>query len=237
MRKSLFPVFFNICSKRCIGSSNWKCQTPTRQWDNFSQIRKQLCGAKPPALMLCRQMSGKIQSTNSEYTADDISKAQRWLSRLQPSSIPKHVYEQRFSRSSGPGGQNVNKLNTKCTLIFPNISKTGNCWIPNLVLNQLLHGNVKNEYKNFLLNNVYSEKKDALVIQSDRERSRELNKIDCLNKVVLLLQNSFFVQKEISQEDEQKWTNIKKSSNEHRLKKKKFLQDKKQSRKKIPLDY
>ncbi|KAL6950996.1 hypothetical protein ACO0QE_000282 [Hanseniaspora vineae] len=182
-------------------------------------------------------MSVKGPSSTCEYTTEDILQAQRWLSNLQASAIPKHMYEQQFSRSSGPGGQNVNKLNTKCTLIFPNISKNWHSWIPTIVLDQLLHGNIKNDYKNFLLNNVYSEKRDALIVQSDRERSRELNKLDCLNKIVVLLRSSFFVQKGVSHEDEQKWTNIKKKSNEQRLRNKKFQQDKKQSRKKISFDY
>lgn len=45
----------------------------------------------------------------TEYSEDDLSAARKWLANLNPDTIPRSLSEITFSRSSGPGGQNVNK--------------------------------------------------------------------------------------------------------------------------------
>ncbi|KAK7461806.1 hypothetical protein VKT23_008237 [Stygiomarasmius scandens] len=42
--------------------------------------------------------------------------ARSWAEKFKTRRIPKKLVEFTFSRSSGPGGQNVNKVNTKATL-------------------------------------------------------------------------------------------------------------------------
>lgn len=39
----------------------------------------------------------------------ELAAARRWLSQLDPDIIPRDICDVSFSRSSGPGGQNVNK--------------------------------------------------------------------------------------------------------------------------------
>ena len=39
----------------------------------------------------------------------DHREARTWLEEFNADAIPKHICEVTFSRSSGPGGQNVNK--------------------------------------------------------------------------------------------------------------------------------
>lgn len=39
----------------------------------------------------------------------EVQAARQWLAKLDPETIPKDICEVSFSRSSGPGGQNVNK--------------------------------------------------------------------------------------------------------------------------------
>lgn len=39
----------------------------------------------------------------------ELSKARDWLSKFNINSIPRNICAISFSRSSGPGGQNVNK--------------------------------------------------------------------------------------------------------------------------------
>jgi protein subunit release factor B len=41
-----------------------------------------------------------------------------FISNFSASKIPKTHFSSSFSRSSGPGGQNVNKTSTKSTLFF-----------------------------------------------------------------------------------------------------------------------
>jgi len=40
---------------------------------------------------------------------EELKAARSWLTTFTPESIPKSICEVSFSRSSGPGGQNVNK--------------------------------------------------------------------------------------------------------------------------------
>jgi peptidyl-tRNA hydrolase ICT1 len=44
-----------------------------------------------------------------DYSDEDLSSARKWLAALNPDTIPRNLSEITFSRSSGPGGQNVNK--------------------------------------------------------------------------------------------------------------------------------
>ena len=40
---------------------------------------------------------------------EDQKAARQWLANYNPSIIPRNICEISYSRSSGPGGQNVNK--------------------------------------------------------------------------------------------------------------------------------
>jgi peptidyl-tRNA hydrolase ICT1 len=48
-------------------------------------------------------------SGTDEANEEDLQKARIWLDSLHAETIPKSICEMSFSRSSGPGGQNVNK--------------------------------------------------------------------------------------------------------------------------------
>ena len=59
---------------------------------------------------LCRSIVSSGQGPNLEETSRDDQKAARlWLSTFGSKTIPRNLCEISFSRSSGPGGQNVNK--------------------------------------------------------------------------------------------------------------------------------
>jgi peptidyl-tRNA hydrolase ICT1 len=45
----------------------------------------------------------------ADYSDEDLAAARKWLADLNPDTIPRSLAEISFSRSSGPGGQNVNK--------------------------------------------------------------------------------------------------------------------------------
>ena len=52
-----------------------------------------------------------IPTTADEFSEEDHSEAREWLEKLDLKSIvPRHICDVTFSRSSGPGGQNVNKF-------------------------------------------------------------------------------------------------------------------------------
>lgn len=57
-----------------------------------------------PAVQRC------LVSTQSSASEEELKAARAWLAKLHAESIPlKSIGELSFSRSSGPGGQNVNK--------------------------------------------------------------------------------------------------------------------------------
>ncbi|KAI0710174.1 hypothetical protein C8Q76DRAFT_859098 [Earliella scabrosa] len=51
--------------------------------------------------------------------AAQSAEARAWIDQFRARAIPKSSVEFTYSRSSGPGGQNVNKVNTKATLRCP----------------------------------------------------------------------------------------------------------------------
>lgn len=83
--------------------------------------------------------------------------------------IPLNEFEFTFARSSGPGGQNVNKVNSKALLR----------WNPSNSAGMLddVKGRFFARYENQLT------LEGELLITSDRFRDQVKNKEDCLNKL------------------------------------------------------
>ena len=78
-----------------------------------------------------------------------------------------------YSRSSGPGGQHVNKSNTRASL----------CW--SLEANKTIPLEVKDYLAMRLARELNS--KGLIQISSDRFRSQDRNKEDCIAKFIQLL--------------------------------------------------
>lgn len=196
-------------------------------------------------------------SSNSKYTSTDIQQARDWLSNLSKSSLPpESQFSISYARSSGPGGQNVNKVSTKATLkLDPKHWNINAEWMPLIVRHSIFSsspifptsnqpdlaslnsnkladnsggGSSERSYYKF----PYTTATGHLLIQSDRTRSRTNNLEDCYIKLVSAIQKSVYIPKELSQEIQDKWQGIKKATNERRLKTKKFHKDKKDSRRK-----
>ena len=55
-----------------------------------------------------RSLSSKAGSPGSPLD-DDQQVARQWLANYNTNTIPRNICDKSFSRSSGPGGQNVNK--------------------------------------------------------------------------------------------------------------------------------
>ncbi|XP_055918795.1 peptidyl-tRNA hydrolase ICT1, mitochondrial [Eupeodes corollae] len=83
--------------------------------------------------------------------------------------IPINELNITYSRSSGPGGQHVNCVNTKVDLRFKLASAT---WIPEKTKEKLLVG-LKNKIS----------KEGYFVIKSDLTRSQQMNLADALEKL------------------------------------------------------
>jgi ribosome-associated protein len=85
------------------------------------------------------------------------------------------------SRSSGPGGQNVNKVNSKVELRF------------HIENSEVLNEEEKALLKNNLANNINS--KGELLIVSQTERSQLKNKEKCIYKFYFIIEKGLFIKK------------------------------------------
>src|SRR5271170_5276041 len=79
-------------------------------------LRSPLIQLRPPLLntaIRCYANVDKSKPTTRKmkfFKLDDEMQAlHRWLEAFSPAHIPKHLCKVTYSRSSGPGGQNVNK--------------------------------------------------------------------------------------------------------------------------------
>ncbi|SCU97387.1 LAME_0F19504g1_1 [Lachancea meyersii CBS 8951] len=145
---------------------------------------------------------------------------EQWLQSLGVKALPVKSFSFQFDRSSGPGGQKVNKSSSKCTLTIYGFSKCN--WIPQDVRDQLMAKNFR----------YWAKSKDRIVIQSDKTRSRETNRDLCLEKLVNEVKAVCWFAKPVSAVDQQKWETVRRKTNDSRLKDKKLHSDKKQFRKK-----
>ncbi|GAM24320.1 hypothetical protein SAMD00019534_074950 [Acytostelium subglobosum LB1] len=96
--------------------------------------------------------------------------------------VPRDKIDFQFSRSSGPGGQNVNKVNTKVEARF-NVNQAD--WLSDHCKDML--------YSNYR-NNINSA--GEFVINSSKYREQKLNLHDCIEKLERILLKSSIIPKE-----------------------------------------
>ncbi|OCF32073.1 hypothetical protein I316_06229 [Kwoniella heveanensis BCC8398] len=76
-----------------------------------------------------------LRLSKLDKEADHVE-AREWVERFKVDDIPKDAYEVSRSRSSGPGGQHVNKTESKITLRC-NLSRAKGVWLPPFVFQPL----------------------------------------------------------------------------------------------------
>ncbi|KAM3956929.1 large ribosomal subunit protein mL62 [Aphomia sociella] len=126
--------------------------------------------------------NSSLKLTTPSFTTDSKEKFSGF--------IPIEKLDITYSASSGPGGQNVNKVHTKVDLRFK--PKDAD-WI---------HPDIKVK-----LLELYSRKltKDGyLVIRSDVTRSQQLNLADCMQKLRAMIRDAAVTKKEVSPETEER---------------------------------
>ncbi|KAF2814619.1 peptidyl-tRNA hydrolase domain-containing protein [Mytilinidion resinicola] len=158
------------------------------------------------------------QRLAGDATADDIQAARRWLEKLDPDTIPKAICDLSFSRSSGPGGQNVNKVNSKATLKLE-VNKLL-AHVPSL-----LHFPIRSS-------RYYAPRSNSIIIQADDSRKQNDNTHSCFAKLHNLIVEAGreALPGQTSPEQSRRVKNLQKSENEHRLKAKKMHSSKKSTR-------
>ncbi|OMP85909.1 hypothetical protein BK809_0002121 [Diplodia seriata] len=131
--------------------------------------------ARRPVLQSLQSRSLASRRQPDAASEDDLAAARKWLQKLDPETIPKHICDVSFSRSSGPGGQNVNKyrVSSKATLRVPL-----DALLP--ILPALLHQEIRSSRH-------YAANSNALVIQSDDSRKQTDNVHACYRKLHQLI--------------------------------------------------
>ncbi|HJN10682.1 MAG: alternative ribosome rescue aminoacyl-tRNA hydrolase ArfB [Pirellulaceae bacterium] len=131
-------------------------------------------------------------------------------------AVPLKEFNFTYSRSSGPGGQNVNKVNTKVTLHW---SVSSSSSVPEDVRERFV------EKFRRRINN-----KGQLVVVSQRFRDQGRNVGDCLAKLREMLSNVAIAPKA------RKATRPSRASRERRLQAKQRTSDKKRGRGRVTRD-
>lgn len=160
----------------------------------------------------------------STYTKAEIEGARKWLLSFDHAKVPRSIFEISFSRSSGPGGQKVNKTSSKATVsLEPHqwLQPQFCYWIPKPILSQIATKKLR-----------YQTKAGGLLIQSDSSRNRETNTDECFRKLVQAIKETAHFEAEVSEEDKRKWAEIAEEQKEKRLYHKKKQSDKKKLRQK-----
>jgi len=104
-------------------------------------------------------------------TSKEAAAARDWLVRFRECPIPRAAVDLAFSRSSGPGGQNVNKVNTKATVRCALDSS----WIPSWARDGLR----ESPY--------FVKSTRSILFTSTVHRSQAQNVDDCLSKLHTLI--------------------------------------------------
>ncbi|KAI9492615.1 hypothetical protein BDB00DRAFT_765035 [Zychaea mexicana] len=108
--------------------------------------------------------------------------ASNWINKFNKDKIPQDQLRILFSRSSGPGGQNVNKVSTKVDMRLRLNKKDSDEWLPSYAIDKLK------------LN-----KSNELVVTSDRTRSQAKNIQECYDKLVDTIKSAVAVPKDPDQ--------------------------------------
>ncbi|MCI4384141.1 hypothetical protein PGIGA_G00035410 [Pangasianodon gigas] len=134
----------------------------------------------------------------------------------QPADIPVDKLKITYSRSSGPGGQHVNKVNTKAEVRFH--VQTAE-WIPEEVRKEIL-----------LKNKTRINKAGELIVTSEVSRSQQRNLNDCVQKISEIVSEASQQPPEPSAEDLALRAKRLEKRNLARLKQKKIHSSTKQAR-------
>ncbi|XP_048180026.1 peptidyl-tRNA hydrolase ICT1, mitochondrial [Corvus hawaiiensis] len=187
-----------------------------------------LCRQRPGLALLCARFSQRAAAGTEYRSSHSLDKlypsrqdgpAARTTEELQPPAldIPMARLTVSYSRSSGPGGQNVNKVNSKAEVRFHLASAD---WIPEAVREKmaLMHRNKIN-------------RAGELIVTSEESRYQMRNLAICLEKIRTMVTEAIEKPKEVSKETTQKLIERVEKMNRERLRQKKIHSTIKQSRK------
>ncbi|KAI8926944.1 hypothetical protein BC831DRAFT_454433 [Entophlyctis helioformis] len=146
--------------------------------------------------------SGAGSNGSSGSNAKDDEQCRRFLASFSKDSIPRETLLFQYSRSSGPGGQNVNKVNTKVDMRF---AVRDADWLPAPVKARLIAQNPAR-----------INKKGEFVLSSDRFRTQPQNLEDCMGRLGELVSRAAYVADGPSAETVKRISELKDAEKERR---------------------
>ncbi|GAP92746.1 putative peptidyl-tRNA hydrolase domain-containing protein [Rosellinia necatrix] len=133
---------------------------------HISNIRLPLYSSLTLSLSHLRTL--RYQAYDASLNQEDLDEARKWHASFNESSLPRG--QTNYSRSSGPGGQHVNKTETKATSIWP--------------VSELSKGLPKMMCAALRSSRYYSVRNDSITIQAQTQRSRTANTDENRQKLV-----------------------------------------------------
>ncbi|KAG6146647.1 hypothetical protein E4U28_000170 [Claviceps purpurea] len=178
-----------------------------------SATRPSLSALKNPFLIRLN----RHEAFDAHLDKDALREARSWFQTFDPSKLPSGSTT--YARSSGPGGQHVNKTETKATTVYG--------------VKELLSLLPKNMHSSIRTSRYYVASSDSLQFQEQSQRSRTANETRNRRKLVDEITRIYkaTTPAETSEEKKKKYEALGKIFHETRIKQKKFKSAKKQSRK------
>ncbi|EHK23562.1 uncharacterized protein TRIVIDRAFT_92142 [Trichoderma virens Gv29-8] len=159
----------------------------------------------------------RYEAYDAQLDQDALAEARLWYNSFDASQLPKGSTT--YARSSGPGGQHVNKTETKAVTVYP---------VKDLlaVLPKYLHSAVRSS-------KYYTAGNDSLTFSAQTHRSKSANLDENKRKLIDEVMSIYreMTPAETSSEKKKKHQEIEKRFHETRVQDKKFNSAKKQSRK------
>ncbi|SPJ81656.1 uncharacterized protein FTOL_09061 [Fusarium torulosum] len=183
------------------------------------QIHSVLCPRRTPVYTTAPPFAPRFkryQAFDAEFDKDALAEARSWFQSFTPTQLPKG--NTTYARSSGPGGQHVNKTETKAITAYP--------------VGQLLLALPKSLHPSIRKSKYYTSTNDCLTFQAQDSRSRDANAEDNRRKLVEEVTRMYkdATPAETSVEKKKKHEEIGRRFHDTRIKQKKFTGAKKQSR-------
>ncbi|KXJ90755.1 hypothetical protein Micbo1qcDRAFT_72701 [Microdochium bolleyi] len=174
-------------------------------------------GTAQGVLQSLRSRTFQHQAFEASFDQEELAEARKWHASFDESNLPRG--ETTFSRSSGPGGQHVNKTESKATTSWT-ITELSQC-LPTILQRSLR----SSKY--------YVRRNDSISVQAQTQRSRTANTDENRGKLLEEIQRMYKenVPGTTSLDTKKKHGAIAKSFHENRIKSKKQHSAKKSSRK------
>ncbi|KAL6893149.1 peptidyl-tRNA hydrolase domain-containing protein [Trichoderma longibrachiatum] len=162
----------------------------------------------------------RYEAYDAQLDQDALAEARLWYNSFDASQLPKG--NTTYARSSGPGGQHVNKTETKAITVIPVKELLA-------VLPKYLHSGVRSS-------KYYTAGNDSLTFSAQAHRSRSANLDENRRKLIDEIMGIYraMTPAETSAEKKKKHQDIERRFHEARVQDKKYISAKKQSRRGPP---